>query len=123
MEKTDGREAVDRSTVGTGIENLGLELMVIHGFNFCTVLWSAAGPHVGSLALLNPHLCWQGLVIDLNSSCAYRKKEKILREPRGLKSKDKALGMGLGLPLTRGTGVLESIQSQPKDQGWAKCGQ
>ena len=75
MEKTNGREGIALSTVETGIENPGLELMVTHQFSFCTSLWADAWPHVGSLVAHNPYHPWQGLMTDLNSTCAYRKKE------------------------------------------------
>lgn len=54
MKKTNEREATDLSTVETGVNNMGLELTVIHHFSFCTALWSAARPPVGSLTILKP---------------------------------------------------------------------
>lgn len=74
MEKTNGKEAFALSTVETGIENPGLKLTVTHQFSFCTSLWTAAWPHVGYLTALNPFHPWQGLMTDLSSTSAYRKK-------------------------------------------------
>lgn len=118
MEKTNGGEA----TVEIDTEKLGLELMVIYQFHFCTTLWAVEWPNIGSLAVLKPHDPWQGPVSDPNSICTYRKKTYILRKS-GLKSKVIALKMGWGLPLSRGTGVLESVWLGPRNLGFLKCSQ
>lgn len=108
MEKSKGRKSVSQARVENGMENPGLELMVIHYGGCCVarLLSQSLDPLTG--------LC----MADLIFTCSCRKAEILNKDTHRRKwHRDTAWRMAWGIPLSGGKGGLDSSLVSNQEPG------